>query len=231
MWSLDIDEGAIDNEFHGRFWDVRVTTVSEQKETEKSEAQRKREEKQRQQDEADDTAIVATVDRLAKESGHPIVGFTRVRDLAGVPKQGRFERSIDRVQKQGIIQEATYHYTSGKHGTSKCQARGLRRVPEKGMEGLAVQETTGRPNEQTTSLDRQSDRSATDSPSILPIGEDGLSVGQSVTSESVNTLSKAKRELDRQSKKRKTRKQPSSVPSDASFPSRMPAPEAPVDFP
>jgi hypothetical protein len=157
MWSVDIDEGAIDNEFRGRSWDVRVTTVSEQKEVEKSQAQLKCEQKKRQQDEADDTSIVATLDRLAKEGGQPIVGYTRVRDLAGVPKEGRFERSLYRLKEHGILQDATYHYTSGKNGSSKCQSRGLQRVPEKGMEGPVVQETTGRPIEQTANLDRQSD--------------------------------------------------------------------------
>jgi hypothetical protein len=78
LWSLDINEGVIDEEFKGRFWDVQVSTATEQRTTERSQAEEKRRAKISQQDLDDDAAVMRTVDEQAKE-GNGVAGATACR--------------------------------------------------------------------------------------------------------------------------------------------------------
>jgi hypothetical protein len=127
-WSLDIDEGVIDEDFSGRFWSVTVSTATEQIQTQKSAADQKREAKARKQDD-DENAIMATVDRLAKES-EGVAGFTQTVTLSDVPKD-RAKRAIDRLKTKQLIQDADYLTRSGVGNKAKQVTKGIRRTTEK----------------------------------------------------------------------------------------------------
>jgi len=159
LWSLDIDEGVINEEFGGRFWDVRVSTATEQRTTEKHLADEKRKAKLIQQGADDERAVMKAVNDLADESG--IAGYTKVRDLSGVPKSGRFERAVSRLTAQNLIEEAVYAFATGKGGKVKGTGRGLRRPAETVSDDCRDDETTVRPPD---SLDGQSDSDCTVGP-------------------------------------------------------------------
>jgi replicative DNA helicase len=152
-WSLDIDEGVIDDDFRGRYWSVSVSTATEQIQTQKSAAEQKRQAKAREQDDADENAIMATVDRLAQE-GNGVAGYTQIIELRppGVSKE-RARRAIDRLKTKRLLQEASYSYASGTNGKVEHTGKGLRRPPEKEDNEVPEAASDDWPSENST--DRQ----------------------------------------------------------------------------
>jgi hypothetical protein len=131
LWSLEIDEGVVGEDFGGRFWNVRVSTGAEQRQTDQSLAEQKRKEKEHQRDREDDMAVMGKVDELSRES-NGVAGYTKVRDQVGLSGP-RMERSVVRLVKKELLEETVWHYVSG-NGTKK-QGKGLRRPSKVGSGG------------------------------------------------------------------------------------------------
>jgi hypothetical protein len=123
LWSLDIDEGTLADDFTGRTWSAAVSSAQEYRAMRQSKKEQEQQEKKAQQDQQDDLAVMSAVDRLAARD-EP-ASYTRVRDLSGLSSR-RMKRAVERLVSQGTAQAVPVVVTSGKGRQQTC--KGLRRV-------------------------------------------------------------------------------------------------------
>ncbi len=122
LWSVDIDEGVIDENFAGRKWDATVKTATEARKNAKGQRDRVKEESRARQDKEDDAKLLNAIDRLAKKGG--VAGYTQARGLAGISGD-RMIRAVERLIDGEIIERVKIKVPAGK-GAGK-PAEGLRR--------------------------------------------------------------------------------------------------------
>jgi replicative DNA helicase len=126
-WSVDVDEGVIDAEFRGRRWGVSVHTGVEARQSAREECERAKTEEQRAQDRADQTAVVAALDKL--DPSRQGASWNQVQGLASL-SDARMLRAVQRLKEQGTVEERPVAATIG--SGAQRQVKGLRRKPERG---------------------------------------------------------------------------------------------------
>ncbi len=124
LWSLDIAEGSLADDFSGRRWDVTVQTSGQERQHAEAEREQARQARQGGQDRIDDTTLMQVIDRQAGTGETPL-GFTRARDLAGLSGP-RMQRSVERLIIANVIERVPVTATIGNGATRR--ADGLRRV-------------------------------------------------------------------------------------------------------
>jgi replicative DNA helicase len=122
QWSLDINEGVIDDNFGGRIWNAAVTTATEARQSAVDEREQEKKEATARKDQDDDMALLGALDRLDPEGNG--ASYNRVKNEARLPN-ARMERSVTRLKGQETIKEASVKAEIGKGGTRN--ARGLMR--------------------------------------------------------------------------------------------------------
>ncbi len=153
LWSLDIEEGVLDDEFGGRKWEAAVATATETRQAETEEREQAKSRKRDEQNKADDAQVLNLIDRLTAQQARPAkgkkgkkaakaeaapaaVGFTKIRNLSGLSGP-RMERAVERLLDAGIIEQAEIMIPTGKGGQKPC--KGLRRKDHRSDEGIIGQ--------------------------------------------------------------------------------------------
>jgi hypothetical protein len=123
LWSVDICEGNIGDDFSGRKWDVTVQTHAEQRQSAEQARIAAKKQKATEQDSADDTALMVALDRLDPEKRG--CSWNRVKDESRL-SEARMERATNRL-KLAVIDEI--EVTADIGSRAKRRVRGLRRKP------------------------------------------------------------------------------------------------------
>jgi replicative DNA helicase len=106
---LDIDEGALDDNFSGRKWEVTVTPYNQAKSLKKSE----KEQAKAAQNMADDLAVAKTIDQL-RSAGKPAT-ITRIRKGQDFSRD-RTDKALARLCQDRTFEEVETSAASGKGG-------------------------------------------------------------------------------------------------------------------
>jgi hypothetical protein len=137
-WALDIDEGALDEHFGGRKWEVvKIESATEARQATTEEADLKKKEKKARGDKADDAKVLQGLDKLANEDG--VAGYTKVRAEARLSND-RMTRAVNRLKAERVIENADFTIKSGKGHKVERSSEGLRRCKREtdGTDGTAA---------------------------------------------------------------------------------------------
>jgi hypothetical protein len=126
LWSLDINEGVIGEDFSGRTWAVDVQTAGEERATVKAGKEQERKSKSLEQDEADDRAFMAALDRLDPKREAVALKPIRVEARLSEPRAGR---ARDRLKRAGLIEEIAVQVIAG--NGAKRPGTGFRRKADR----------------------------------------------------------------------------------------------------
>jgi replicative DNA helicase len=125
LWALDIDEGAIDEDFRGRRWDVTLKTASEFRESFRTQKDADKAEAKVRKNNDDDRKVLTALDRL--DPNRQGAGCNQIRVEADIPKE-RMQRSVRRLREEGILEPVEVTATAG--NGAKLEAEGVRRCAE-----------------------------------------------------------------------------------------------------
>ncbi len=126
LWTLDIDEGVIGEDFSGRRWDVRIAPHTEAIRNEINNRQSEKFQKQAAADQADDMALVRALDTLDPHDQG--AGLARVQVESRL-SDAKMARSLTRLSIAKVIEETMVSITVG-NGAPRNGVRGIRRVKE-----------------------------------------------------------------------------------------------------
>jgi hypothetical protein len=124
LWAVDIDEGALGDDFRGRKWDVTVSPAAELKQ---GKTQQKADEKERrrlQQVQDDGTKVLMALDKLANDEKAAV--YSRVRAAAHLSND-RMVRAVLDLEEGGIVEKSPVQIATGKNLKVKKVVEGLRR--------------------------------------------------------------------------------------------------------
>jgi hypothetical protein len=102
LWSVDIDEGVIGENFQGRRWNVAVKTFDEMRQSKESEKTQRKSDLEAAKDKSDDTRLLAALDVLDPQRTG--ASYTQVRAQARLNTDG-MTRAVLRLKGEGIIEE------------------------------------------------------------------------------------------------------------------------------
>lgn len=142
VWSVDVEEGVLGEDFTGRKWEVTVTTATETRKKQAEEGDTAKRHERDRQDRADETAVLQALDRLtdgkkaatAKGKKKPGPGDRQPVKRSSVVMESRLsdaraERAIGRLVRDGVLEEAPADTWGGVGRKVRRPVAGLRRVP------------------------------------------------------------------------------------------------------
>jgi AAA domain/Toprim-like len=130
-WSVDVDEGVLDDEFKGRKWEVAVSSAADAVANRKSQAEKKREEKQEAKEKAEDAKVLNALDDLTKVANGGPVSCKKVRDRSGFSGE-KFGRVKERLLAADLIAVTTEKVEIGKGAAREAEVMRRRKNNEAG---------------------------------------------------------------------------------------------------
>jgi replicative DNA helicase len=125
LWSLEIEEGTVGENFGGRAWEVKVHTAGESRQAEQARRQAEQREQQEARDQADERVVMAAIDRL--DPNGQGVGIGVMRTELRLSRE-RFDRAVRRLRERQVIEPATVEVET--NNGAKRPSPGLRRKRE-----------------------------------------------------------------------------------------------------
>lgn len=125
-WSVNIEEGQLNDDFTGRTWQVEVEQASDARAEMAQAKDSQAEQKKSQKVKDDGVKLLRVLDSLAdKKDGW--AGRTKVRDLAHLSGP-QMTRTVAALVGEGVIEEGTTESASGKNRKVKKRVEAIRRV-------------------------------------------------------------------------------------------------------
>lgn len=124
-WALDVFEGVVDDDFHGKTWEVVVSGASEAIAANREAAEERRTKAQEAKTKAQDAQVLNAIDELAQTGQN---SSTRVRNLCGLSGT-KMAQAVVRLIAEGLIEEFEIEVPVGRNRSGKQKATGLRRKP------------------------------------------------------------------------------------------------------
>ena len=128
LYSIDVDEGSMDEDFSGRKWEVTVERGGETLKRMKDEKQAAKDEKAEREINDDCSTILVTLDK--NDPNRKGITLNNLRDHAAFKRTNdRFNIAIARLVSLGCIQKCDVEFQSGRGGKTTKTAPGVRRPP------------------------------------------------------------------------------------------------------
>ncbi len=128
-WHVAIDEGALEDDFGGRRWDVTVTAAANHKQQKRREREKEKEAAKTDQQREDEAAVLRAIGSL--QQLHGVASKRRLRNACGISPQ-RVEAATQRLLIERILIEETA-VSPGGNG-AKQPATTYRRADDSGGE-------------------------------------------------------------------------------------------------
>lgn len=126
LWGLDIEEGAIDDDFSGRRWEVAVSPAASVREAKADARATAADERGTRKIRQDGTRILGILDQ--KDPGGCGYPRTKLRDLSGV-SGAHFTRALESLIEEGVVVEIEQPAPVGAKGPKVLSAI-RRRLPD-----------------------------------------------------------------------------------------------------
>jgi DNA primase catalytic core len=104
LWALDIEEGALGDNFDGRTWEVAVKAAAEHRSDAHDQKQEAKDEHRQQRDRADDSALLTALDAL--DAAGQGASYEKVRVQSRLPKD-RMSRAFERLLGEKLVERLT----------------------------------------------------------------------------------------------------------------------------
>jgi replicative DNA helicase len=121
-WSIDVDEGILDDGFDGKKWDVKVSPATEAIAGQKDQAVKKSQERQEANRKSEDAKLLLAIDQISRDGDY--TSAARVRAITGFSGD-KFRQAVERLLVQGLVEQSTSQAEVGKG--AKRAAEVLRR--------------------------------------------------------------------------------------------------------
>jgi hypothetical protein len=142
LWGIDVEEGALNDDFTGRTWEASVRTAKEVREKRCEDGDAKRTQREEKQDREDQAKVLLAIDRLMppppkgdKEEGKPGSNAPEAQaptknQIAPVAKlsSNRLARALFLLGEQRVIEEVEVTVYSGKNNKVPQSRKGYRRA-------------------------------------------------------------------------------------------------------
>jgi hypothetical protein len=148
LWALTVDEGAIGEDFGGRFWQTKTETLTEAKESAADVKARNEQERKAREAKADDARLLNELDRL--DEGRNGITKNRLRDSLSM-NADKFNRAVARLLNDSVIEEL---FVTTATGACTKRVIGVRRMSTTKQTNL-TNETDDSPSVSTYERNRQ----------------------------------------------------------------------------
>lgn len=123
LWNVDIEEGVVDGNFAGRFWDVKVRTTDEAHSNRQDEREEAKREKARKSVLHEQAEVLRAID--AECAKHEAATRTRIKVRTGFSTP-KVKEVIEALSEDGVIEPHMFQKQTGQG--AKTPAEGFRRV-------------------------------------------------------------------------------------------------------
>jgi hypothetical protein len=112
LWSIDVEEGQLDDNFEGRKWAVKIATAAAARKNQQEMREQQKERQEKERADRDDNRVLDAIDKIIG-NGKPVASRNEVKALAGLSGD-RMTQSAQRLLNAKRVQEVDARVPSGK---------------------------------------------------------------------------------------------------------------------